>query len=156
MEHLKYYGVDLKRVKIQTDNGSEFIGNSRRVRGESAFERVLREAGIEHVRIPPSSPTWQSDVEAVHKMIEDELYEVEEYRDGIDFLAKAYAYGLYFNFRRKNRYRGYKTPVEILHEVDSKANSREQVFHLPPVILDHFVKDGYPVRISPIFCLKMY
>lgn len=154
VEQLKRYGVDLSRVRIQTDNGSEFIGSSRRVRGESGFEKVLREYGIKHVRIPPCSPTWQSDVEAVHKIIEDEFYEVEEYRDGVDFLAKAYAYGLYFNFRRKNRYRGYKTPVEILHEVDPEAKLREQVFNLPPVILDHFVKDGYYVRISDIILLK--
>jgi hypothetical protein len=64
--------------------------------------------------------------------------------------AKAYAYDLYFNFKRKNRYKGRKTPTEILEE--SGSNVSPQVFNLPPLILDNFldtfIKHGYHVGSS--------
>ncbi len=43
LAQLAYYGVDLSEVTIQTDNGSEFIGGVGKKKGESAFQRVLRE-----------------------------------------------------------------------------------------------------------------
>jgi hypothetical protein len=85
----------------------------------------------------------ESDVEAFHKIIED-------YRDIEEFKAKAYAYGLYFNFNRKNRYKGWKTPIEIVEEDGS--NISPQVFNLPPIILDNYldnyIKSGYHVGSS--------
>ena len=33
------------------------------------------------------------------------LYEIESYDNRIEFLGKTYAYQLYFNYIRKNRYR---------------------------------------------------
>jgi hypothetical protein len=55
---------------------SEFIGNVKK-KGESAFQIVVEEEfGITHERIPPRCCTWNSDVEAFHRMIEDEFYEV--------------------------------------------------------------------------------
>ena len=112
---LRYYGVDTSKVIVQTDNGSEFIGNVRK-RGKSPFERVLDHFEVKHVRIPPRACTWQSDVEAFHRVVEDEFYDVEDYRDPREFMAKGYAYQLYFNFKRKNRWKGRKTPAEILNE----------------------------------------
>ena len=44
-----------------------------------------------------ASLTWQADVEVFHKIVEDELYDIEDYKDCEEFKAKAYAYGLYFN-----------------------------------------------------------
>ena len=72
-------------------------------------------------------------------MVEDEFYDIEDYRNKTEFLAKAYAYQLYFNFKRKNRYKGGKTPVDILKE--NGSNVSPQVFNLLPVILDDFVHD---------------
>jgi len=47
-------------------------------------------------------------------------------------------------------------PRVILHEVHPKAKRMEQVFNLPPILLDHFVKDGYHVPTSDkplsLFC----
>jgi hypothetical protein len=80
-------------------------------------------------------------------MIEEEFYDGEDYRDFIEFKAKAYAYGLYFNFKRKNRYRGRKTPVGILEE--SGSNISPQVFNLRAIILNNYltgyIKSGYHV-----------
>ncbi|MDZ7414166.1 MAG: helix-turn-helix domain-containing protein, partial [candidate division KSB1 bacterium] len=52
LSSLKHYGVDMKGVTIQTDNGSEFIGSVHK-RGESAFKEVLNGFGVRHCRIPP-------------------------------------------------------------------------------------------------------
>ena len=150
LEQLQYYGVNINETIIQTDNGSEFIGSVLKKKGKSAFVKVLENNGVKHVRIPPRACTWQSDVESFHKIVEDEFYDLEDYRNLQEFKAKAYAYGLYFNFKRKNRYRGRKTPIDILEETGSSISP--QVFNLPPVILDNFIDDfiegGYHVGSS--------
>ena len=53
---LKRYGVDTTEVIIQTDNGSEFIGNIYK-KGESAFREVLKYFKAKYVRIPPRATT---------------------------------------------------------------------------------------------------
>jgi transposase len=70
---LQYYGVNINEIIIQTDNGSEFIGNVLKKKGKSAFVKVLESAKVKYVRIPPRACTWQSDVEAFHKIVEDEF-----------------------------------------------------------------------------------
>jgi hypothetical protein len=83
-------------------------------------------------------------------MIEEEFYDGEDYKDFIEFKAKAYAYGLYFNFKRKNRYKGRKTPVEIPEESGSSISP--QVINLPPIILnnylDNYIKSSYHAGLS--------
>ena len=98
------------RIIIQTDNGSEFIDGVLKRKGKTRFEEVLSKYDVKHSRILPRSPTWNSDVEAVHRLIEDDFYECELYGSKEEFLAKAYAYPLYFNYERKIRYRDNKTP----------------------------------------------
>ena len=142
-EHLRHYGLDLKKVSFQTDNGSEYIGSIRK-RGESAFQKVLRHYGIHHARIPSHSPTFNSDVEAAHRIIEDEFYECEHYQNSTQFYAKAYAYQLYFNYERKNMWRNCKSPDIINTELGADIHSG--VFNLPPPLLDPAVqrlKPGY-------------
>jgi hypothetical protein len=134
--HLKKYGIELELIVYQTDNGSEFIGNVRK-KGESAFQIVVEEEfGITHERIPPSSPTYNSDVEAFHRMIEDDLYEVEEFSSLTEFKAKAYTYQLYFNYKKKNRWRDRMSPYDIL--VSENSNIDPGILNLPPPILEDF------------------
>ncbi|MCM8774625.1 MAG: hypothetical protein NC820_07860, partial [Candidatus Omnitrophica bacterium] len=72
----------------------------------------------------------------------------------IEFLGKAYAYQLYFNYIRKNRYRDNKSPVEILRERFPEVD--EGVLNLPPIRLETLLKEcykeedkgGYDVPIS--------
>jgi hypothetical protein len=78
IEHLKKYNIDPQKIKIifQTDNGPEFIGNPKKnARKKTLFEQTLVNNHINYQRIPPRSPTFNSDVEAFHKIIEDEFYE---------------------------------------------------------------------------------
>ena len=155
IEHLKSYGIHTARIRWQTDNGSEFIGSVRKkINRLSAFELKLKADQIEHGRIPPRSSYLQGDVETFHRIIEDELYDIESYDNGIEFLGKAYAYQLYFNYIRKNRYREHKSPVEILRE--RFPGMDEGVLNLPPIRLETLLepcykeedKTGYHVPIS--------
>jgi hypothetical protein len=64
-------------------------------------------------------------VETFHRIIEDELYEIEDYANEIEFLGKAYAYQLYFNYIRKNRYRDNKSPAQdIKREIPKNRRRR--------------------------------
>jgi len=89
-------------------------------------------------------------VEIAHKLIEDEFYDLEGYQDRTEFFAKAYAYSLYFNYKRKNRWKGHKAPVEILKETKSKIHTG--VLNLPPILLDNYIDEvlncGYHVPSS--------
>ena len=76
----------------------------------------------------------------------------------MDFLGKAYAYQLFFNYIRKNRYRDNKSPVEILKERFPRID--EGILNLPPIRLETLlevwykkeeVQGGYDVPISVHF-----
>jgi transposase len=62
-QHLDRYGVSLRDLAWQTDNGGEFKGEFPEALGDS-----------QHVRIPPAAHTYQSDVETVHRLEEDEFF----------------------------------------------------------------------------------
>ncbi len=147
IEHLKSYGINTAKVVWQIDNGSEYIGSVRKsINRLSAFQSVLREYGIEQRRIPPRACYLQADVETFHRIVEDELYEIESYDNEIEFLGKAYAYQLYFNYIRKNRYRDNKAPVEILRERFPEVN--EGVLNLPPIRLESLLDTCYKKNVQ--------
>ncbi len=83
--HLRDMGIEVRVV--QTDNGGEFVG-SWQSKERSMFTRLIEEEfGILHRRIPPSAKTWNSDVKAFHRLIEEELYRVEGFDSLGDFSA---------------------------------------------------------------------
>ena len=134
LAHLQACGMPLDGSFIQTDNGSEFIG-SWNARADSVFtQAVYRVPGLTHRTIPPGAHTWQADVETVHRLIEDEFYEVETFRSRQDFLAKATTYILWFNVARTNSYKEHQTPWQIIHQ--RNPDIRPEIVALPPVFLD--------------------
>jgi len=134
IKHLLRCGVDLKHCRIQTDNGSEFIG-SWNAKHDSIFTKAVTSVpGLEHTTIPPSAHTWQADVETAHRLIEDEFYEVEHFSSTQDFLQKAASYNLWFNVARKNSSKGHRTPWEIAFQRNPNLNPKLPT--LPPVYLD--------------------
>lgn len=138
LAHLKACRVQLKGSRAQTDNGSEFIG-SWNAKDDSSFTKTVHSFnGISHTTIPPGAHTWQSDVETVHRIIEDEFYEVETFKNKQDFLNKATAYILWFNIARKNSYKENKTPWEIILEKNPKSNPNIPL--LTPVFLDELYR----------------
>jgi hypothetical protein len=103
----------------QRNNGSAYMGDVRKKPNKlRAFEKTLYENHIKHKRIPPRCIHFQGNVDSFHKIMEDELYDIESYGSSKEFLAKAYVHQLYFNYFRHNRWRENKIPVEILKEKD--------------------------------------
>ena len=147
--HLKRHGVDFSKMIVQTDNGTEYIGHiNKRKRGESLFEEVVKKiTDNAPEQIPPGAKTCQSDVEAFHGMIEEELYRVEKLQSEAQLLGRARTYQVYFNHFRKNLWKGAKTPANILAEAGSKVDP--SALTLPPIRLESIplppITGGYDV-----------
>lgn len=134
LKHLRRCGIEPGTVRIQTDNGSEFIGSWQK-RGPSGFTQMIESRhGARHGTIPPGAHTCQSDVETFHGIIEHEFFSVESFTGLEDFLAKACTYQLFFNYARANSSKGWKTPIEIIRERDRSIDPK--VGLLPPVFLE--------------------
>ena len=110
--HLAGHGVDLTKLTWQTDNGCEFQENKE----ERGLPSTVRALGSDHRYIPPKRYTWQSDVETVHRLIEDEFFDRETFNGPADFWAKVTAYWHYFNLVRPNRGKEWKSPLQILQQ----------------------------------------
>jgi hypothetical protein len=78
-EHLRSCNVDMTKLRFQTDNGSEFIGCFRQDRTRDGFESTVCAFGSTHKRIPNRAWSYNSDVETVHRTIEDEFYDLENF-----------------------------------------------------------------------------
>ena len=136
--HLDRYGISLRDLVWQTDNGGEFKGDFLKALGDS-----------EHVLIPPAAHTYQSDVETVHRLEEDEFFDLEEFTSRGDFLAKTHTYQLYFNLVRPNSHKECQSPWQIIERLAPR--SPLELCLLPPVFLDYYLNDsgGYDVPRHP-------
>jgi transposase-like protein len=108
--HLAGHGVDLAGLTWQTDNGCEFLENQ----DEQGLPATVRALGCDHRYIPPKRYTWQSDVETVHRLVEDEFFDRETFTGPTDFWAKVTTYWHYFNLVRPNRGKEWQSPLQIL------------------------------------------
>jgi hypothetical protein len=94
---------------VQTDNGSEFGGAWNRRRTPPAFTRLVEQKYRcrQHRFNPPHRSTYNSDVEAVHGLMEQEFYHLEPFRGDLQrFLNQAWTYQLWFNYLRENSAKG--------------------------------------------------
>ena len=137
-QHLHRYGVALRDLVWQTDNGGEFKGDFPKALGDS-----------QHVRIPPAAHTYQSDVETVHRLEEDEFFDLEDFSSRGEFLAKVHTYQLYFNLVRPNSHKENQSPWQIIERLAPR--SPLELCLLPPVFLDYYLNDsgGYDVPGHP-------
>lgn len=149
MRHVEAAGVELRKVIVQTDRGGEFSG-ARRNQDLGFVHTVEHVLGAGHRYTPPGHPNANADVEASHRLIEREFYDIEGFESLDDFLAKAALYQHWFNFGRPNSYRRGRTPWDILKEdrpdfdphqlllkptlLEDFAREREQVGHYVPVV----------------------
>jgi len=145
--HLDRYGIELRHLVWQTDNGSEFVGGHDAQGRRTGFPAALGDS--EHVRIPPAAHTYQSDVETVHRLVEDEFFDLEPFSSRGDFLAKAHTYQLYFNLVRPNSHKENQSPWQIMERL--AARSPLELCLLPPVYLDYYLNDqgGYDLCRHP-------
>jgi transposase len=141
-EHLISHGIDPKKVSVQTDNGSEFIGNWKQ-RKPSLFTHLAEKVfKMKHYRIPPRRCTFNSDVESSHLRIEKDFYDLEEFRGVKELAINSFSYLLYFNLLRKNKAKFNKTSFEIVR--DDFPGIKVTINAFSPVILDdlgfHYLK----------------
>ena len=80
-------GIDLRHLVWQTDTGGEFVGALQPDGSRSGFPAALGDS--QHQRIPPAAHTYPSDVETVHRLIEDEFFDLESFRNRPEFFAQA-------------------------------------------------------------------
>jgi len=146
-QHLQHYGICLRDLVWQTDNGGEFVGRASDSGPRTGFPAALGDS--QHVRIPPAAHTYQSDVETVHRLVEDEFFDLEKFTGRGDFLAKAHLYQLYFNLVRPNSHKENQSPWQILERIAPR--SPVQLCLLPPVFLDYYLNDsgGYDLPSHP-------
>jgi len=133
--HLQRCGVHLRDVTWQTDNGGEFIGELQPDGSRSHFPAAVTYFGSQHERIPPAAHTYQSDVETVHRLIEDEFFDLETFRSRAEFMAKVSLYQLYFNLARPNSHKRGLTPWQIIQQLAPRLPV--EVCLLPPTFLDY-------------------
>ena len=162
-EHLRSCGVDMKKLKIQTDNGSEFIGCFRSDRTRDGFEAIVSGFGSTHKRIPPWAWSYNSDVETVHRTIEEEFYDLENFEGIKDFHRRVASYQAWYNLIRVNSNKDYKTPWQIIKELEPKID--KALARLPPLMLDWLGPDyitrdelsqrGYDVPWFPYYFYEL-
>ncbi len=87
------------------------------------------------MRIPPAVHNYQSDVETVPRIEEDDVFDLESFSSRADFLAKVHTYQVYFNPVRSNSHRENQGPWQILQPVTPR--SRLALYLLPRVLLDY-------------------
>ena len=147
--HRRACGVDLPNLVWQTDNGGEFSGALEPDGSRAGFPAAVSFFGSQHARIPPAAHTYQSDVETVHRLIEDEFYDLETFRSRRDFLAKAGVYQCYFNLVRPNSHKGDLSPWPIMQQLDPRLPLK--LCLLPPGFLDYRLdsQGGYDVPRYP-------
>jgi transposase len=133
-EHLRNCGVDMKQLRIQTDNGSEFIGCFRQDRSRDGFENIVTGFDATHKRIPVKAWSYNSDVETVHSTIESEFYDLENFEGIKDFHRRVASYQAWYNLVRENSNKDYKTPWQIIREFGPKIDPA--IARLPPLMLD--------------------
>ena len=147
IEHLQKCGVDLSSTTWQTDNGSEFTGGWQ-AKTPSAFTKCIeRVPGQKHQTIPPGAHTWQSDVETVHNLIENEFFVIEPFKSRQDFFKKAATYQLFFNVARPNSSKGNRTPWDILSQEMPHINPKIALF--PPIDLDYLLSQIDSIHDPP-------
>ncbi len=116
LNHPKACGVETKGMRIQTDNGSEFIGCYRQDRSRDGFETIVEAEAFKarHKRIPPKAWSYNSDVETVHRTIEDEFFDLETFATAKDFHQRVAAYQAYYNLVRTNMNKKHQSPWQII------------------------------------------
>lgn len=112
-------GIDLKKIKVQTDNGAEFTNRDKRlyvkaIPEETIFTKFINENFYKHKTIIPGNCTAQSEVESFHWTIEKDCLAWDDIFDNKTLLENTSNFINEFNNRK--RYKKDFTPVEKIKE----------------------------------------
>ncbi len=137
--HLQRTGFPLKGfATVQTDNGSEFSGAERKLKNDRGFHFLVEQLiGAHHRFIPLGKKNYQADVESFHERVESEFFNLQTFRDRLDFFTQASAWLLWWNVRRTNGYKYNRAPDDIL--LEDRPQRHGAVWFLPALDLDHLV-----------------
>jgi len=101
---------------VQTDNGSEFLGE---------FDKYLKEKGIKHNFIYPRCPRINGYIERANRTLQDEFINDNIFllADDIDaFNRKLMDYLIWYNTQRPHKSLNNLTPTEILSILSGVSN----------------------------------
>jgi hypothetical protein len=87
-------------------------------------------------------------VETVHRLEEDEFFDLEDFSSRGEFLAEVHTYQRYFNLARPNSHKENQSPWQIIERL--ALRSPLQLCLLPPVFLDYYLK-----RLRGIRCASL-
>lgn len=112
---VRFYPFPIKAV--QTDNGIEYTWRLRpEVQKIHHFTLQCRIMGIEHILIPPASPTFNSHVERTHRIDMEELWRKTQFKSFQSMQIALRKYVLYFNHHRATPSKNWRTPVEYANQ----------------------------------------
>lgn len=108
---------------VQTDNGSEFLGE---------FEAYLREQQIPHLFTYPRCPRINGCIERYQRTLQEEFVDLHEalVRDPKQFYCKLADYLIFYNGRRPHQSLQFQAPLAFL--VTQKALSKMSVSRTSP------------------------
>lgn len=146
---MKGYGINLREITFQTDNGSEFIGCIFKKKPSGFTELVEKVYLARHQTIPVGRKEYNGSVESFHARIEKEFYDIETFNSLGEFLSKTWTFELYWNLERENL-KLKKTPFQIVKE--KCAIYDPGIVNFQPFILDevrtywipHYQKQSVP------------
>lgn len=146
--HLCEQGIDLSKVVIQTDGGSEFEGTAVRPKSDGFTHTIEQVFGATH-RAVPGCPNAQAEVESLHSRIEPEFFDIEDFASPLDFWHKIATWQNRYNLQRKNGSRGWRSPADTLAELQPDRD--RAIFLLPPIHVDILLADpgGYYLPAHP-------
>jgi transposase len=137
--------------KVQTDNGVEFSGTTKKSEN-NYFRQAVRALGADHIYIPPGHCNANADVESIHATIETEFYELTKFKSRDDFLRKAESYRSFYNLERPNFSKKGKTPWLIAQEDHPNTDLATTIQFINVVDLDRLIKhqlEGQPLPVLP-------
>jgi hypothetical protein len=71
--------------------------------------------------ISSAAHTYQSNVETVNRLEEDEFYDLDSFSSRGDFLAEAHTYQVYINLARPNSCKENLTPRQIIERLTPRS-----------------------------------
>lgn len=113
----KRFGFKIKM--IQTDNGSEFVNNAVNSVKKTAFQKVLKQLGIEHKTTRPYSP-WQNGVVERSHREDGERFFNQVFKSEEELRRKHKKYNIVYNNTAK-QVLNFKTPKQIIKEYNEKV-----------------------------------
>lgn len=109
------------KVTVQTDNGVEFSGTTRK-HENNHFSAAVNKWGAKHRYIPPGHCNANGDVESIHATIEHEFYNLTRFSCRKDFMKKAESYRSFYNLQRPNWSKRIKSPWFIAQQDHSGSD----------------------------------